>query len=132
MTKKLFIILSTLCALLFFSTSCFATDGLANGVNNIGNEIKGSLEKTGNSIQNGVNHVTGTTNNNLRNDNNVRTSTTNTDGYTATRTSTNPTFLGMNSTMWTWFVFAILAIVIVALVWYYGMQNSNNRSSNDD
>ena len=54
----------------------------------------------------------------------------NNNDYTATRTSaTDNTFMGMNSTAWTWLILGIAAIAIVALVWYYSMQI---RSSNYD
>ena len=43
--------------------------------------------------------------------------------YTATRTSTeNTTNNGgnwMNGNMWTWIIVGIIAIIIVALVWYF-------------
>lgn len=59
------------------------------------------------------------------------------DGYNATRTATartanNNTFLGMNSTTWTWFVLAIAAIAIVGLVWYYAMQTKNEYNNHND
>ena len=44
--------------------------------------------------------------------------------YEATRTSLDvePTFIGMNSTVWTWLIIGIIAIAIFALIWYYTMQ----------
>ena len=59
------------------------------------------------------------------------------DGYDATRTATartanDNTFLGMNSTTWTWFVLAIAAIAIVGLVWYYAMQTKNEYNNHND
>ena len=63
--------------------------------------------------------------------------TTGTGNYTTSRTDTAVTtraatpnagtFLGMNSTTWTWVVLAIAVVAIVALVWYYSNQITNNR-----
>ena len=50
--------------------------------------------------------------------------------YNATRTSVDTqagTFMGMNSTAWTWLIMAIAAIAIVALVWYYGTQRQSSH-----
>ena len=41
------------------------------------------------------------------------------------------TFLGMNSTTWTWVVLAVAAVAIVALVWYYSNQITNTRRYDD-
>ena len=38
----------------------------------------------------------------------------------------------MSSTMWTWLILAIAAVVIVALVWYYSNQISNKRNYDDN
>ena len=54
------------------------------------------------------------------------------DGYSATRTSTDTdgAMFGMSANTWTWFILAIVAIAIVALVWYYATQNKNEYNNN--
>lgn len=137
MTKKIFLLFTTIFALFLCSSAVFAnTDGVGQGISNAGNEIQNSWDKLGNSVQNAGNRIaTGVSNmgKDETNNNNTgfmgMTDDNNRDGrsYTATRTATNtPTVLGMNGTMWTWFVFAILAVVVIALVWYYGMQQKDN------
>ena len=59
--------------------------------------------------------------------NQTRTMANTTTNYNATRTSTNPTFMGMSGTAWTWLIIGIAAIAIIALVWYYSMQVTNNN-----
>lgn len=99
-------------------------NAIKDGANNAGNEIKDSADKTGNAIKNGADKA-GTaiedTFNGSRNNN-----------YTATRTSAENTFMGMNSTAWTWLILGIAAIAIIALVWYYSMQLTNNSHNNDE
>ena len=61
------------------------------------------------------------------------TSTTN-NNYTATRTATteDTTFMGMNSTAWTWLILGISAIAIISLVWYYSAQFTSSNYSDRD
>lgn len=49
-------------------------------------------------------------------------------GYTATRTNTNATWLGMDATMWTWLIMAILGVAIVAMIWFYAKQDNTEQS----
>ena len=60
--------------------------------------------------------------------NNVGTGIAN-NGYTATRTTTaGATNLNtMNSSIWTWIILAVAAVIIVSLVWYYASQHNNNE-----
>ena len=103
-----------------------AVKDVTNGVKDTGNNIK-------NDVNNGVNNVTDGTNNN-NNTGNMNT-TGNNNGYTANRTATETramtttdnTFLGMTTTMWTWLMLAVAAVVIIGLVWYYSNQISNNK-----
>lgn len=132
MSKKIFLSIATIFTLIVFSSTTFAvSDTLRNGMDNAGTEMKDSWNKMGNTMQDIGNAVTDGVSNvgNMltNNDNNVGFMGTNNDNngeYTATRTSTNTdTFMGMNGTVWTWLIFGILAVAVVALVWYYGMQN---------
>ena len=152
MTKKFFLtLLIAFVFLLFSSISVFAENNPIQDVgNSIDSEVKNSWDKVGNSIEeagnkinNGMNHMKNENNNNdNNNDNNHQNSgfmgmtdnnNNNNNNYTAIKTSADgQTLMGMNSTMWTWLVFAILAVFIVALVWYYGMQQSNNSNHSDN
>jgi hypothetical protein len=60
-------------------------------------------------------------NNSTTNDNSS-VATNSTGNYTATRTSTDGSYMGMSSSTWTWIIMGIAAIAIIALVWYYSMQ----------
>lgn len=146
MTKKIITILVACFALFLFSNIAFAE--------NAGEEIKDSWDKTTQSMQNAGATVGNTMKNAGDNigdamkntgdkmgatltdtDTNDRMRTNNDDNpasYTATRTSTD--FLGIrNNTMWTtWLILAILTVAIVGLVWYYGMQNTNNSRSRNE
>lgn len=87
---------------------------LGNGVNNMGNNIAGTITNNGNNGKTGTGTNNGATN------------------YTATRTSANTaTWLGMNATAWTWLIMGILTVAIVALVWFYGRQHDTTTHTNE-
>ena len=46
--------------------------------------------------------------------------------YTAQRTSTG--LFGTNTSMWTWIILAVVAAVIVGVIWYYAMQHNNSHN----
>ncbi len=145
MKKKLYITLLTLVAIIFFSFSyTFAANdmsvvdgirnvvggaenvvedagkGVVDGVRNVTSGGENVMENVAGDIGNGVQNTGNKVAGSLRNDNN---------NYDATRTSTNAaegTFLGMNSTVWTWLIMAVVGIAIVALVWMYAKQNNNS------
>ena len=79
-------------------------------------------------MENGLNRNTNRATTGMNNGNNGR--------YTSTRTSTDiatdNTVLGMSSTAWTWLILGIATIAIIAVVWYYSMQFTNNNTRNDD
>lgn len=153
MKKKLYITILTLLAILAFSISyTFAANNMTavDGIRNVVGGAENVVEDAGRGIvdgvrnvtsagQNTMENVTGNTKNGTQNTGN-RTTGTMTNGnnnYTATRTTTtraatgtnDGTFLGMNSTVWTWLIMAIVGIAIVALVWMYAKQN--HHSYND-
>lgn len=146
MNKKIFAsIVIVLCAIFSF-TICFATDnnnGLKRATNDVRNFVGGvenTVEDAAKDVSNTSKDVTGDVERNLNNDthknsNNGYTasgSTDNNGGYTATRTSTGNNFMGMTSTAWTWLIVGIAAIAIIAVVWYYSMQFTNNNRGNDE
>ena len=148
MYRKLLISAVILLAVVFSFNICFANNGLQNaadGVKNVVGNAENAVEGTARDISNASKNATGamenTANNignnmmNATNDaaNDVSTGMTATtnNNYTATRTATtgDTTFMGMNSTVWTWLILGVAAIAIVALVWYYSAQfaSSNYR-----
>ena len=110
-----------------------ATDGVRNVVGGAENVVEDTAKDGANGIKNGINTVgndTGNTNNNGQNNGTANTNdgTTNSDAYTATRTATNGD-VGTNGVMdnaWTWIIVAIIAIVIIAVIWYYSTRSNDN------
>lgn len=64
------------------------------------------------------------TNGNNRNNNNTDNNVF-TEGYNAVRTSVDEITTGnMSTTTWVWIILAVAAIIIVAMVWYYAVQDN--------
>ena len=145
MNKKIFAsIVIVLCAVFSF-TICLATDnnsGLKEATNDVRNFVGGvenTVEDAAKDVSNTSRDVTGDIENGLNNDShknyNNRTTSGSTDNngrYTAARTSTDNNFMGMTSTAWTWLIVGIAAIAIIAVIWYYSMQFTNNNHINDE
>lgn len=126
-----------------------ATGGMENSAQNImGSTNSTNMDNTNSDSGNDANTNGGSTNTTNNDNRNMSTNGTmgtaglttngnnsdNGNTYTATRTATDTTgatFLGMNSTAWTWLIIGIAAIAIVALVWYYGTQLNSSRDSMD-
>lgn len=152
MRKKLLFTISLLISLFFTFTVTFsfATDNNAmNGVNNAINGARNTVDGAENAVEGAVKDITNTTKNDtndMKNTINNETKTNvvdnnnQTTGYNASRTATTGTtdgtttgnFLGMSSTMWTWLILAIAVVAIIALVWYYSNQLTNNRRYDDN
>lgn len=150
MKKKIYISLLILLVVSVLSFSfTYATDNMTvvDGIRNVVGGAENTLENAGNGVVSGIRNVTSAGQNMMENtaDNigngvqNVGAGISgaldmdnmdNTD-YTATRTATegNGNFLGMDPTMWTWLVMAVVGVAIIALVWTYAKQN--DRSYNE-
>lgn len=151
MLKKSLITIIVFFILAIISNPVFATN-LAGDAQNTLNNIRGGVQNmasdTGNSIEhakdgisnmlnNGVNDAKNTTSNvendskNIMNDvtgNDYKGTASTDNGYTATRTSTaDATSTTTSNTATIWVVLAVVGIIIVALVWYYGAQTQNTR-----
>ncbi len=135
MAKKIFISFAMIILCLCCSV-CFAAQENSNV--NLGEEITDSLDKTGDSVRNVaddvMNGVNGNTRNDRNNDKNNNNNTRNnhmdnnvfTNGYNAVRTSVDDVATGnMSTTTWIWIILAVAAIIIVAMVWYYAVQDNN-------
>lgn len=139
MQKKILLFTFLVLALLFINSVVFADN------TNLGDELKDSMNKAGNAVQNVTNAVTDTAgnmmnrdnNNNHNNDNNDNTTgrvTTDNmnagnNGYTTVRTANNA--FGMSETTWVWLVLGIVALSIILLSWYY-MSDANKTSRRHD
>ena len=122
MNKKFFVSLAITLFTICSFTVCFANDGnmmndATNGVKNFVGGVENTVENTARGASNFTKNVTGGMQN---------------GAYTATRTSTDDTVMGMNSNTWTWLIVGIAAVAIIALIWYYSMQFANRDSHHDD
>lgn len=139
MAKRVFLSLAIIILSVLCCSVCFAADNNSNV--NLGEQITDSLDKTGDSVRNAAGDVMNTidgdnnrTRNNNNNNYNMNNGTsknnnnnyTNGTGYNAVRTSVDQMTTGnMSTTTWIWIILAVAAIVIVAMVWYYAVQNND-------
>lgn len=138
--KRKFLLISTLLIVLLSITASMVFAN--NALNTIVNVAEDVTSAAGNVLTTGVDAVGNTVDNvangTMRAGNNVATGITNmgnnnrsgngNTGYTATRTNTNATWLGMDATMWTWLIMAILGVTIVAMIWFYAKQDNTEQS----
>lgn len=127
MSKKILLLVLILLAIIFISNFSLAantvkstinsidddianlSNGLKNGTSALGNNLQGAMNNAGNAIKSG--------------ENTIDRAAANT--YVATRTATdNLNNQNMNATWWTWIIIGIAAIVIIALIWYYTVQDN--------
>ena len=141
MNKKFFVSFAIILCAIFSFTVCFATDngnGLQKATNDVRNFVGGvenTVENAAMDVSNTSKNVTGDVENGMNRHGNTgfMGSTDNNNGrYSATRTSTDNTVMGMSSTAWTWLIIGIAAIAIIAVIWYYSMQFTNNTHHNDE
>ena len=136
MKKKLLISLAIILASIFSFTVCFATDGLGNVANDVRNVVGGVENTVENAVENAVRDVskdvTGSVENGMNSD--THNSMSRTNNYNTTRVATGSSNMsgGMSASAWTWLILGIVAIAIIAVVWYYSMQLTNGRNNHDD
>ena len=133
MYKKLLISFIILVTAIFSFSICLANDdgmkdavndvrnvvgGAENAVENAVNDISNTSKDATNDMSEGLNNVgntmmeNGDNNNTQKDTNNNTTEGMMNNNYTATRTATtDTTFMGMNSTAWTWLIIGIAAII---------------------
>lgn len=152
MNKKFFVSLAIILCAVFSFTFCFANDdgngfekaandvrnfvgGVENTVENAAMDVSNASKDATGDIENGMNgndNDNGNGNGNDNRDNSTVMGSTGNDGYTATRVATGDnTVMGMTSTAWTWIIVAVAAIAIIALIWYYSMQFTNNNHNDE-
>ena len=138
--KKVCITLLTLSFVFCFGTITLAT-------NNFVNEVKGTMNRTGEAIGNTVEGAASTAHDSvnkaekniegtINNTKNAVTSTFDNSrnaGYTATRTATTPDTTD-NTTMtmtWSWIIIGITILTIGGLVWYYTSDSNKSKIRNE-
>lgn len=125
MKRKTFIILSILFAILFISTISFANNDIKDGVHSATDAIIDGASNLANDARKGVGAIENTVEDGAKDIGNAM-HHDNTNAYTTTRTATTGTTTnGMNSTLWTWVILAVAAVVIIGLIWYYASQNNH-------
>lgn len=136
MHKKSFILVSTILFVLFILSSfVLANEEVKKDVSDVTNTIIDGAENLGSDVRSGIstaeNAVEDTLDMNHQNNNDAihkdKDADTNIGDYTATRTSTDSLNSNNTTTMWMWIILAIAAVVIIGLVWYYGVQNENHN-----
>ena len=139
MKKKFLISFAIILVSIFSFTVCFATDGLGNVANDVRNVVGGVENTVENAVENAVRDVsnvskdvTGSVENGMNSD--THNSMSRTNNYNTTRVATGSSNMsgGMSASAWTWLILGIVAIAIIAVVWYYSMQLTNGRNNHDD
>lgn len=151
MKKKIALFAIIILSSIFIVTYSFAdNDMLGDATNGIRNFVGGTenvIEDAAGGVRNFFTDNQNTTENVTYNNNNsdniaysnytssAMTQNTN-NNYTATRTaattSADNSLFGMGPTAWTLFILAVLGIITVGLVWYYGTQKESRYSNRND
>ena len=140
MNKKFFVSLTVLLCLVFSFSMCFAANELreaVDGARNFVGGVENKVEDAAKDVSNASKDATGSIENGMNSsiDNKMSSGVTtnnNNENYSATRTSNDSTkIMGMTSAGWTWLIIGIAAIAIIAVVWYYSMQFTNNKRNDD-
>lgn len=79
-----------------------------NGVEDLKNEVEDSGDKIGNELDNTRNAISGETSN-----------------FTSGDTTTGTNDGGMSTRTWVWIIVAVIAVIIIAAVWYYAANKNN-------
>lgn len=135
MYKKLLIGFSIILSIIFSFTFCFAADGVNEAVNGVRNVVGGAENTMENAAKGASNMVKDATNNMEKGASETANKIGNTmmdnRNYNATRTSaemgSESTFMGINTTTWTWIIVGISVAAIIALVWFFSTQKNNNH-----
>lgn len=137
--KFLFSIIALSLISIFSVVNIYANTDAVNTVENmgqdVGNTVMESVDKTKNTVQGAGSMVENTVSNagnaimtgtDNFNDNDFMKMTGN--DYDAQRTSTE-TYAGINTNTWVWIVTAIIALAILAYVWYYTRKRTTNHTN---
>ena len=93
---------------------------IKNEMQDMGNTVKSGAENVGNTVRNGVDDLTNGID--MTNKNTENRAVAGTTGNYRTGDTIDTTNNNMSGTMWVWIIVAVIAIIIVAAVWYYVAQ----------
>ncbi|MBQ3415780.1 MAG: hypothetical protein IJH39_10705 [Clostridia bacterium] len=139
MYKKLLIGTSVILSIIFSFTFCFAADEMNQAVNGVRNVVGGAentmedaAQGMSNMAKDATNNIEKGANNTAKNIGNaMNNNDDNNKNYAASRTAAEvgaeSTFLGISSTVWTWIIVGIAVAALIALVWYFSTQKTNNH-----
>ncbi len=143
MRKKSLIAVILFCLITLISSLVFATNmvkGTENMLRDVGNGIQGAVNTTEDSARNAKNGIVNVVNDMGHGAENATDDVTDNMGiggftdnrgegtYTASRTSAYADNAVASNNSMVWMILAVAAIIIVALVWYYGAQADTNRN----
>ena len=132
MSKKFFVSLAIVLCAIFSFTVCFAADDAGKVLGNAANGVRNFVGGVENTVENAAKDVSNTSKNITSATENAMNDATTNNGYTTSRVTTDTTIMGMTQNTWTWLILGIAAIAIIAVVWYYSMQFTNNNNHNND
>lgn len=142
MKKKIFLsIFFIILSIVFGFSYTFAAnnpvDNIRNAVGGPENVVEDAAMGITNGAREGMNKIENAGQNASNDMKNKTNMSSNDSNYTSQRTSTRMAstegnFFTNNSTLWTWVTMAILGVIIVALVWYYGKQFNYTDNYHDD
>ena len=118
-------------------------ENAAKDISNTSKDVTSDIENKANNatsdIENKANNATSDVENRMDNDSNKNpitgtTTNSNPGDYSASRTSTatDRSILGINSTTWIWLIMAIVAIAIIAMVYYFSVRSTGSNNYHDD
>ena len=110
-------------------------ENIKDGARNVGEDIKDGTENLGENIKNGAENVGDTVKNGVKDaengiedlmdgdsENRNNTAVSGRTGNYAGPETVADTNDGMSGTTWVWIILAVIAIIIIAAVWYYAAQ----------
>ena len=130
MNKKFFVFFGIIVSIIFSFTFCFATntDGMGKAVNDVRNfvggaenVVKNAATDTTTSIRDGMESMKNDTQSAMHDATSTRNSG---DNFDATRTAANAP--ATNNTIWTWFIVAIITLIVIGVLWYMATRNNNS------
>ena len=126
LVKKVILFITVVFSCLFISNFALANNSnMMNSVNNAAGDVRNAVGGAENVVENAAKGATTTVKDGLNTVGNTTHNTTDGNKYSATRTSTNGS---VSSTMWTWFIVGMVALIVIGIIWY--MTSRRNDNSN--
>lgn len=107
-----------------------AGNTIKDGARDVGNAVENGLQDAGNMVQNGVNGLKNEVENSGEKMENELDNTTNaisgeTSNFTSGDTADGVNDGGMSTRTWVWIIIAVIAVIIIAAVWYYATNKND-------